>query len=76
MAHDVRWVSSTSAELDVLGSKISARVPPEDTGGADATVASLDRPGAGSPPPAHMPQGRAITGVPGKLEVERQGRSI
>ena len=68
--------STTRAQLDVLGSKITVRVPSEDTGGAYSIVEEIDEPAAGGPPHANTRETLAITVVEGDLEVVLPDRSV
>ena len=76
MTHDAGSPSTTRAQLDVLGSKLTVLVPAEDVGGAYSIVEEIDEPGAGSPPHANTRETLAITVVDGDLEVVLPGRSV
>lgn len=62
--------------MNVLESKITVRVPSEDTGGAYSIVEEIDEPAAGGPPHANTRETLAITVVEGDLEVVLPGRSV
>lgn len=76
MTHEAGSPSTKGAQLNVLESKITVRVPSEDTGGAYSIIEEIDEPAAGGPPHANTRETLAITVVEGDLEVVLPGRSV
>ena len=63
-------------QLNVLGSKVTVKVPSEETGDAYALSKSLDPTGASSPPHDNTRETLTITAVEGDVEVSLPERSV